>query len=286
MPIPSSSFDFHCHSSVSDGLLSPGDLVARAAGRGVRRLALTDHDDTGGLEEAHRAAGEAGISFVNGVEISIEWEDISIHIVALDFDPACPALQEGLGRIRKGRMERAERMGDAFEAIGISGAFAGALAHCANPALVSRAHFARCLVERGLFREQREVFEHYLTPGKPGYVPHHWASLAEALSWVRAAGGVAVVAHPGRYRMARGQMRRFLAEFRELGGQAVEVSSGSHSPDHVRRFAHLTRHFGLHASGGSDFHAQHESRADLGGFLPLPEDLPPVWRLFSTRVQP
>lgn len=275
------NFDFHCHSTVSDGLLPPAEVVARAAGLGVTHLALTDHDDLGGLEQARAAAAQANIGFVNGVEISIEWQDIPIHIVGLGFAAAHPALQQGLEAVRGGRVERARRMGDAFAAIGIPGVFAGALAYAGNPLLISRAHFARYLVELGLFKEPRQVFDHYLVPGKPGYVEHRWASLSDALSWIEAAGGVAVVAHPGRYRMSGGQMRRFLADFHDLGGRGLEVVCGSHSPDHVLHFARLARHFKFHASRGSDFHGPGESFVDLGCLPPLPEDLKPVWRLLD-----
>lgn len=273
-------FDFHSHSTVSDGLLAPAAVVARAAGNGVTALALTDHDDLGGLAEAAASAGEHGIDLVKGVEISIEWSEISIHIVGLGIDPANPLLCDGLAQLRSGRIERAHRMAEALATVGIADAFAGAMRYAANPSLISRAHFARFLVELGLFRDVRSVFEAYLVPGKPGYVDHRWAGLADAISWIRAAGGVAVVAHPGRYKqLSGGDTRRFLAEFTDLGGQAIEVVCGSHTPDHVLHFARLARFFSLHASRGSDFHGPEESHCDLGRLAALPEDLKPVWRL-------
>ncbi|MDR2365684.1 MAG: phosphatase, partial [Zoogloeaceae bacterium] len=153
--------------------------------------------------------------------------------------------------------------------------------HAASPAQISRAHFARHLAEIGLFADSSKVFEHYLTPGKPGYAPHRWPTLADAIGWIRAANGVAVVAHPGCYKMSGASMRALLGEFRDLGGAAIEVSSGSHTSDQIRHFARQARKFGFHASQGSDFHG--DKGADLGGFPPLPEDLPSVWRLLDAR---
>ena len=275
------NFDFHCHSVVSDGLLPPAELARRAAGNGVDLWALTDHDDLGGLAEARQAAAEVSLRFVSGVEISIEWQGTPIHIVGLGFDEQAPAIVEGLEGLRQGRVERARRMGDALEAIGIPGVYEGALRYATNPSLISRAHFARYLVSIGIARDVSGVFQHYLKPGKPGYVDHRWATLEDALGWVHAAGGVAVVAHPGRYSFSGAQMRRFLDDFKALGGRGIEVTSGSHSPDHVMHFARLARHYAFHASRGSDFHGPTESYVDLGKLPQLPEDLKPVWRLVN-----
>lgn len=275
------NFDLHCHSIVSDGLLPPAELARRAARNGVDLWALTDHDDLGGLAEAAAAAREAGLAFVPGVEISIQWREIPIHIVGLGFDAGHPVLSGGLHALRLGRAERARRMADTLAAIGIPGTFAGAMGYAGNPNLISRAHFARYLVEIGIARDVQGVFQHYLTPGKPGYVDHRWATLEEAVTWIHAAGGVAVVAHPARYRMSGADMRCFLSDFKDLGGQAVEVVCGSHTAEHVLHFARLARHFAFHASRGSDFHGPDESYFDLGRLSGLPEDLKPVWRLLA-----
>jgi predicted metal-dependent phosphoesterase TrpH len=276
-----SNFDFHCHSIVSDGLLLPAEVARRAAANGVDTWALTDHDDIDGLPEARAAAEAAGMRWVSGVEISIEWRGTPIHIVGLGFDPENPALVGGLEELRRGRVERAKRMGDALAAIGIHGVYEGALKFVTNASLISRAHFARYLVSIGIARDVPGVFQYYLTPGKPGYVDHRWATLADALDWIESAGGVAVVAHPGRYKMSGADMRRFLDEFKDLGGQGIEVTCGSHSPDHILHFARLARHYAFHASRGSDFHGPEESYVDLGRLPSLPEDLKPVWRLLS-----
>jgi len=273
------NFDFHSHSVVSDGLLPPQDVARRAAANGVDLWALTDHDDLGGLAVARQAAEEAGMAFENGVEISIEWQGVPIHIVGLGFDATHPVLSDSLNELRVGRIERAKRMGEAMAAIGIPGVYEGALCFATNPSLISRAHFARYMVSIGIARDVPGVFQHYLTPGKPGYVDHRWATLADAISWITTAGGVAVVAHPGRYKMSGGDMRRFLDDFKDLGGQGLEVTCGSHSPDNVMHFARLARHYALYASRGSDFHGPEESYVDLGKLPQLPEDLKPVWRL-------
>jgi predicted metal-dependent phosphoesterase TrpH len=225
------NFDFHSHSTVSDGLLPPEEVAKRAAANGVDLWALTDHDDLDGLAIAKAAAEEAGMNFVNGVEISIEWKGVPIHIVGLGFDPAHPTLVNGLDELRTGRLERAKRMGEALAAIGIPGVYEGAVCFATNPSLISRAHFARYMVSIGIARDVSSLFQSYLTPGKPGYVDHRWATLEEAIGWINAAGGVAtVVAHPGRYKMSGGDMRRFLDDFKDTGGQGIEVTCGSHSP--------------------------------------------------------
>ena len=278
-PVTPVNFDFHCHSTVSDGLLPPQEVAQRAAANGVDLWALTDHDDLGGLAIARATAEAAGMEFVNGVEISIQWKGVPIHIVGLGFDAAFPALTNGLEELRLGRIGRAKRMGEALAAIGIPGVYEGAVSYATNPSLISRAHFARYMVSIGIARDVPGVFQHYLTPGKPGYVDHRWATLEEAVGWITAAGGVAAVAHPGRYKMSNGDTRRFLDDFKEMGGQGIEVTCGSHSPDHVMHFARLARHYAFHASRGSDFHGPDESYVDLGKLPPLPEDLKPIWRL-------
>ncbi len=279
LSVTPSNFDFHCHSVVSDGLLPPETVARRAAANGVDCWSLTDHDDIGGLAIAGEAAHESGMAFVTGVEISIEWRAQPIHMLGFGFTPDHPAIVDGLASLRLGRVERAKRMSDALAAIEIHGVFEGALRYAGNPNLISRAHFARYLVEIGICKDVPSVFQHYLTPGKPGYVDHRWATMAHALNWIHEAGGVAVVAHPGRYKMSGNEMRQFLDEFKDLGGQGVEVVSGSHSPDNVLHFARLARHYAFHASRGSDFHGPEESYVDLGCLPQLPEDLKPVWRL-------
>lgn len=273
--------DLHCHSTASDGLLPPEEVVERAHWRGVDMLALTDHDETAGLDAARARAALLGLRLVNGVEISVSWNDDTVHIIGLNIDPGHEALHAGLARIRDSRDGRAQRIAAALEAEGVPDALAGALAYAGNPALISRAHFARYLAALGYARDVKSVFDHYLAYGKPGYVPHDWATLEEALAWITGSGGVAVLAHPGRCRFSAAEMREFLKRFREAGGEAIEVLSGAHSPEHCRVYAGLAREFDLLASRASDFHGPGESRIDLGGLPELPEGLTPVWHRFA-----
>ena len=277
MPARMKNPDLHSHSTASDGALAPTALLARAARRGVAELALTDHDDTSGLAEAAVAAREHGIHLVNGVEISVTWQGHTIHIVGLGIDPACAVLQDGLAATRDGRAARAQRMDEAFVALGIGGVLAGAQGFAANPALISRTHFARHLCVTGRVRNMQDAFNRYLGAGKPCFVEQRWAALADAVGWIRAAGGSAVIAHPGRYPLKPAQLRALLGEFRDLGGAALEVISSSHQPAQFAAFARLAGEFGLAASLGSDFHAPQESR-DLGGLPGLPAGCEPVWR--------
>jgi len=271
--------DLHCHSTVSDGLLDPVAVVARAVANGVDLLALTDHDEIGGLDAAIEAAQAADLRFVTGTEISVSWgDDQTVHIVGLNFDHRHPDLVAGLGRVRGGRDARAGRMAAELAKVGIDGAYEGALKYAGNPALISRSHFARYIVERGFAPDVKTVFDHWLAKGKPGYVSHPWAELPEALGWIKAAGGIAVIAHPGRYRLTPAERRELYVAFKELGGEGIEVVSGSHGADEAREFAGIAREFGFLASRASDFHGPGESWIDLGRMAPLPPDLTPVWK--------
>ena len=270
--------DLHTHSTVSDGLLTPRALVERAARNGVELLALTDHDEIGGLVEAANAAAELGVGFTSGVEISVSWgDDLTIHIVGLGFDHQAAVICDGLERVRSGRDQRAERIGAELDKVGIHDAYAGALRHAGNPALISRAHFARYIAELGLVKETKDVFDHWLAKGKPGYVSHPWATLEEAVGWIHQAGGVAVIAHPGRYRASRAELRQLFTAFKALGGEGIEVLSGSQGAADTHEFARLAREFGFMASRASDFHGPGESWIDLGRMPPLPDDLTPIW---------
>lgn len=272
--------DLHAHSTVSDGTLEPGALVRRAADKGVELFALTDHDELGGLGIAIETAAQAGLSFVPGVEVSVTYADQTIHIVGLGIDPQSPVLRKGLADVRSGRMRRAEQMAEGLAAAGIEGALDGALAYAGNLDLVSRTHFARWLVATGHCSDVREVFTRYLVAGRPGYVPHCWARLPEAIAWINAAGGVAVVAHPGRYKFSETEFWALFSEFKEAGGTAIEVATSNHTNDQVKRFAKVAREFSLEASRGSDFHGPAESHAELGRVCRLPDTLVPVWHRF------
>ncbi len=273
--------DLHSHSTVSDGTLPPRDVVRRAAAQGVELLALTDHDELGGLAEAAACAAELGLAFVPGVEVSVTWGGRTVHVVGLGIDPANAALREGLAVVRSGRTERAHEMAGQLAAAGIDGAFDGALKYVGNPQLISRTHFARFLVERGVCRDTREVFGRFLVEGRPGYVPHRWAQLADAVRWIVDAGGVAVIAHPGRYRLGDEALWALAAEFHALGGRGLEVVTSNHDAAETQRFAAMAREFGFAASRGSDFHAPGESQVELGRVVALPSRLTPVWEGFA-----
>ncbi|QDZ27398.1 3',5'-nucleoside bisphosphate phosphatase [Noviherbaspirillum sp. UKPF54] len=269
--------DLHCHSTVSDGALAPSEVAARAKANGVDVWALTDHDEVGGIAQARDAAHALGMRHVTGVEISVTWASKTVHIVGLRFDETDENLVRGLAGTRSGRERRAHEMAAQLAAIGIPGAFEGALTYVGNPDLISRTHFARYLVERGVCRDTADVFRNYLIEGKPGYVPHRWARLKDAVGWIRGAGGIAVVAHPGRYNFSDLELDAFLNEFKQLGGAGIEVVTGSHTPEEFVRFAEVARRYGFLASRGSDFHAAGESQSDLGTLPPLPASLVPVW---------
>ncbi|WP_343588031.1 3',5'-nucleoside bisphosphate phosphatase, partial [Herbaspirillum sp.] len=267
----------HCHSNVSDGLLSPEQVAARAKANGVDVWALTDHDELGGVARARAAAEALGMRYIPGVEISVTWAGQTVHIVGLQVDETNRTLLDGLYATRNGRERRAHEIAGELEKVGICGAFEGALKHVGNPDLISRTHFARYMVEAGHCCDTKEVFANYLTEGKPGYVPHRWATLKESVDWIRGAGGVAVIAHPGRYKYTQTQFGALFDEFKQLGGAAIEVHTGSHTPEQYEEYAQIARSYGFLASMGSDFHGPGESRVDLGTLPPLPKGLTPVW---------
>lgn len=269
--------DLHAHSNISDGLLPPDALVARAHARGCRLFALTDHDDVRGVALAKAKADELGLRFLAGVEISVSWRKHTLHIVGVGFDPANPALLAGLASVRAGRDERAVRMAEALARIGIPDTLAGARRFADNPEMIGRTHFARHLIERGIAKDMKGVFRKYLAKGKPGYVVHNWATLAEAVGWIKDAGGVAVIAHPGRYEFGKQTMFELLAEFKEAGGEGIEVVSGSHTVEDAARFAKLAKEYELLASVGSDYHATGEGAREPGVMPDLPSGPVPIW---------
>jgi predicted metal-dependent phosphoesterase TrpH len=278
--------DLHCHSVVSDGTLTPEALAARAKAQGVELWALTDHDEIGGQHRAATAAHAAGLHYLTGVEISVTFVGQTVHIVGLGFDPDNAALQAGLTQTRGGRNQRAMEMSDGLARVGIKGAYEGATQYAGNPELVSRTHFARFLVESGVCRDTNEVFRKYLIEGKPGYVPHRWASLKDAVGWITEAGGAAVIAHPARYKFSTNEEFALFSEFKHHGGLGVEVVTGSHTTAEYQTYADMAKEFGLAASRGSDFHSPTESHTELGALPYLAGGLQPVWELLAHRIQP
>jgi len=277
--------DLHCHSTVSDGTLEPEQLAARAEANGVELWALTDHDEIGGQERALEAARALGLAYLTGVEISISFADQTVHMVGLGFDLDDRALQNGLAATRGGREERAREIGAQLAKVGIKDAYEGALAYAGNPDLIARTHFARFMVDTGVCGDTYEVFRRFLTEGKPGFVAHRWAKLGDAVRWVKDAGGIAVIAHPGRYDFTANEEYALFSEFKAHGGEGVEVVTGSHRRADYLKYAAMALEFGLYASRGSDFHSPEESRTDLGALPDLPGTLTPVWEPLAARVR-
>ena len=277
--------DLHCHSVVSDGTLTPEALAARAKANGVQLWSLTDHDEIGGQARAAAAARELGMDYVTGVEISVTFIGQTVHIVGLGFDPANAELAQGLAETRGGRRGRAMEMSEGLAKVGIANAYEGALPYVGNPELISRTHFARFLVESGVCKDTSEVFRKYLTEGKPGYVPHRWATLQNAVRWITQAGGVAVIAHPARYKFTANEEFALFTEFISHGGRGVEVVTGSHSAAEYVTYAHTAKEYALAASRGSDFHSPDESHTELGTLPLLNSELTPVWDLLTDRIQ-
>lgn len=278
--------DLHCHSVVSDGTLTPEDLAARAKANGVELWSLTDHDEIGGQHRAAAAARSQGMAYLTGTEISVTFAGNTVHIVGLGFDPDNAALAQGLAATRGGRGERAQEMAAQLAQVGIHGAYEGALKFVGNPELISRTHFARFLVETQVCHDTNEVFRKYLTEGKPGYVPHRWATLSDAVRWITEAGGLAVIAHPARYKFTANEEYALFSEFKAHGGAGVEVVTGSHTAAEYVTYAAMAEEFGLAASRGSDFHSPDESHTDLGTLPYLPGHLTPIWETLADRVRP
>ncbi|HYF20611.1 MAG TPA: 3',5'-nucleoside bisphosphate phosphatase [Ramlibacter sp.] len=283
--MPTLNADLHCHSVVSDGTLTPEELAARAAANGVQLWALTDHDEIGGQQRAAAAAHQQGMRYLTGTEISVTFAGETVHIVGLGFDADDAQMQQGLTATRGGRGERAQEMAAQLAQVGIHGAYEGALKYVGNPELISRTHFARFLVEQGVCKDTAEVFRRFLVEGKPGFVPHRWASLRDAVQWITRSGGAAVIAHPARYKFTANEEYALFTEFKAHGGQAVEVVTGSHTAAEAQKYAETAREFGLAASRGSDFHSPDESHTDLGQLPELPGDLTPVWELLADRIR-
>ena len=277
--------DLHCHSVVSDGTLTPEELALRAKSNGVELWALTDHDEVGGQARAAAAAHAQGLDYLTGVEISVTFAGETVHIVGLGFDATDSRIVNGLAQTRGGRGLRAQEMSHGLAKVGIKGAYEGALKYVGNPELISRTHFARFLVESGVCKDTYEVFRKYLTDNKPGFVPHRWASLGDAVGWIVQSGGVAVIAHPARYDFTANEEFALFTEFKLHGGQGVEVITGAHTSAEAIEYAGMAKEFGLAVSRGSDFHSPDESRIDLGALPFLPGDLTPIWTLLHDKIQ-
>ena len=272
-------YDLHCHSIASDGALSPSEVVQRAHQQGVTVLALTDHDTAAGLPEAEQAANSLGIRLIKGIELSAIYQNQCLHILGLNIDPTHPALQAGIAKQHQLRAERARKISDKLEKKRIPGAY-DAVTQAAGHAEITRSHFADFLLAQHYVSTQQEAFDRYLAKGKPAYVPTAWAELAEVIDWIKQAGGIAVMAHPLRYKMSTTWLNKALLEFKKLGGQGLEVVNGRAGGDEIRLSAQYATRHQLHASVGSDFHAPDNQWLELGRLAELPAQLSPVWELF------
>lgn len=271
------NFDLHNHSTASDGLLTPTQLLELGARNGAQAMALTDHDTVDGLEEAGEAARRLGVLFVGGVEISVSWGETTVHVVGLGIDPGSAVLADGLRSVRDGRLGRARLMAQALEKLGMPGTLEAALALAGREDRLSRTHFARHLAETGAVRDAQQAFDKYLGKGKPAFVQHQWAGLDEAMGWILGSGGIAVLAHPGRYGLKPLGRATLLEEFKRLGGEAIEVVTGSHRPEEYATWRRVAEEYGFLASRGADFHGLGESPVEPGRLPPLPASLVPVW---------
>ncbi|HIF54099.1 MAG: PHP domain-containing protein [Methylococcales bacterium] len=273
------TYDLHCHSIASDGSLTPTELVQRAKAMGVTSLALTDHDTINGQQEAQTAARSNAITLIPGIELSTTWENKCFHIVGLNIDPEHSNLNQGIQKLQTLRTERAKKIANKLEKKSISGSYE-AVIKAAKGGMITRAHFSSYLLAQNYVSTQQEAFDKYLGKGKPAFVSTVWADLHDAIDWINQAGGVAVVAHPLRYKMTASWMRRFLSFFKEAGGQGIEVVTGRSNPDEIRRAMLYATQYDLAASVGSDFHTPDNKWVELGRLAPLPKNMTPIWELF------
>ena len=278
MTEPFLNIDLHLHSTASDGALTPTELVEFVSEQQVQTMALTDHDTTAGLAEAKNLAEQKGINFINGVELSTSWEKKTLHIVGLGINPNHAELQMALSNLYQQRQLRAEKIAAKLEAKGISGALEGAQ-RFAGDGLLARPHFARYLVEQGYAKDMQKAFDRYLLKNKPAYVSTAWPQMDVTLNLIRASGGIAVLAHPMRYKLSKSWQRRLFTAFKSEGGQAIEIVCGRYVPEDIATSAGYAERFGLMGSVGSDFHSHTEYGGKPGKLRPLPTHITPVWSL-------
>lgn len=280
---PKPCIDLHCHSTASDGALTPEDLVARAAEQGVSHLALTDHDTIAGLAQARARGQELGLSLITGVELSCVWRSHTIHVVGLDFDEADSAFLEALAQQNENRWQRARLIADKLARLKVDGLLEKATA-LAGGDVPGRPHFAQVLVNAEVVPKTAHAFKRYLGSGKPGDVKACWPELSEVVQWITDAGGIAVLAHPRKYRLTATRLRELTADFRRAGGRAIEVSVSGQSSGDLGFVAELARRERLLASQGSDFHFPGAPWCELGRIMKMPEGLEPVWHHFRQPV--
>lgn len=272
-------FDLHCHSYYSDGTLSPTQLIEHAKEREISHLALTDHDTLDGLGEAQQAAKDNGIKLINGIELSCTWENQLLHVVGLNIDPTNKTLRKGVKENQQRRLDRAESMFEDFEQHDIF-LRESVAKQIKNRGVPTRPHFAQALVEAGYAKDKKQAFKRYLVRGKPGFIPMIWPSIDDIGKWVTAAGGVAVLAHPNRYKFTRTKLSRLISEMIPAGVEGIEVSTSTTDKQQSKMLGDLATQFELLSSIGSDFHSMDQPWARLGCAEDLSKDLTPVWANF------
>ena len=274
-------YDLHCHSTFSDGALSPTELILRAIEHGVTTLALTDHDTVSGLFEAQQTTEQQHtLNFIPGIELSCIWNKKTFHILGLNIDANNAELLAGTQQLQNIRIERAKKIASRLEKNKIPGAFEAVNA-AAGSGMITRPHFANFLIKQGHVSSIQEAFDRYLGQGKSAFVNTQWVELADAIHWIKAAGGIAVLAHPMRYKLTASWMRRFLTDFKAMGGLGIEVITARSNPDEIRRTIHFAKQYELYGSVGSDFHTPKNQWVELGRLTSLPKNIPPVWDLFT-----
>ena len=275
--------DLHCHSTFSDGLLSPDLLLERAKQNGVRHLALTDHDTVAGVLALQQLPSDPAIQIIPGIELSVQWKKYDVHILGLNINVNEPQLQAIISEQLERRVLRAQAIGQALERCGIADAYAKTCELAGHPK-VGRAHYAQLLIKAGYARDMKAAFKTYLSKGKVAYVPVTWINLKSAVHVINAAGGHAVIAHPLKYKLTRTKLHELLQEFKDLGGTGIEVISGDSMAEDSAKLAQLCKKFLLLASTGSDYHGDGLSRVGLGRQKKLPDDCLPIWSAWGDRV--
>ena len=275
-----SEIDLHTHSNKSDGELSPAELIYKAANNGIRILALTDHDTVSGLEDAKKAAIKNSINLVNGIELSTQWDNKTIHIIGLNIDGKNTLITEKCKKLKEMRKERAKKISLKLSKVGIQGAYEYTKKIVKN-GNITRYHFAQFLIEKKYARNLTDVFKRFLVKNKPGYVSTNWPNLDETINLINIAGGVAVIAHPLRYKITATKLRKLIKEFKNCGGKAIEVITSHNILKEVVIASDYAKKYNLAASIGSDFHNEKTSWNKLGGLPLLPDNLLPVWKLWK-----
>ena len=273
-------YDLHCHSTASDGALSPTELIKRAHQHGVTAIALTDHDTVAGIAEAQAVATEIGIQLISGIELSTSWQNKCFHLVGLGINPLYPPLRDATCNLQMIRMERAQKIAEKLEKKRIPGALE-AVKKSAGEGMITRTHFADFLLSQGHVSSQQEAFDRYLGEGKAAFVSTTWPELELAVNWITQSGGIAVLAHPLRYKLTASWMKRLLLVFKQVGGQGIEVVTGRYNADEIKTLAGYAARFELAGSVGSDFHDPANTWVELGRLAPLPVNIKPVWELFN-----